>query len=58
MRPHAVETDFLQSYGNKISLAVVNDHAECGVALEQEYSGRLSKDEYLFQYLLKLVADN
>ena len=40
------------------SLAVVNDHAERGVALVKEYSGRLTKDEDQFQYLLKLVADN
>ena len=40
------------------SLAVVNDHAERGVALVQEHSGRLTKDEDQFQYLLKLVADN
>ena len=41
-----------------ITLAVVNDHAERGVALVQEYSSRLTKDEDKFQYLLKLVADN
>ena len=40
------------------SVAVINDHAERGVALIQEYSGRLTKSEEQFQYILKLVADN
>ena len=34
------------------SFAVANEHVECGIALVQEYSGHLTKDEDKFQYLL------
>ena len=40
------------------SVAVINDHAERVAALIQEYSGRRTKCEEHFQYILKLVADN
>ena len=30
------------------SFAVANEHVECGIALVQEYSGHLTKDEYKF----------
>ena len=40
------------------SLAVVNDHAERGVALTQQYSGFLTQDEEQYQCLLKSVPEN
>ena len=36
-------------------LSVTNDHAERGVALVQDFSGRLTKDEDQLQYLLQVV---
>lgn len=39
-------------------VAVTNDHAERGVALVKEYSGRLTKDEEQLQFLLQVVADH
>ncbi|KAG0725682.1 hypothetical protein GWK47_038130 [Chionoecetes opilio] len=38
--------------------AVVNDHAERGVALIQEFNGSLTKDEEQLQFLLQVVADH
>ncbi|KAG0698584.1 hypothetical protein GWK47_026013 [Chionoecetes opilio] len=40
------------------NLAVVNDHAERGVALIQEFNGSLTKDEEQLQFLLQVVADH
>lgn len=40
------------------SLAVTNDHAERGVALIQEYSGRLTKNEDQFNFLTQVVEDH
>ena len=40
------------------NLAVVNDHAERGVALIQEFNGCLTKDEQQLQFLLQVVADH
>lgn len=40
------------------SLKVVNDHAERGVALIQEYSGLLTRDETQLQFLLQVVEDH
>ncbi len=37
------------------SLNVVNDRAECGVALIQEYSGLLTHDEMQLQFLLQVI---
>jgi len=39
-------------------MAVVNDHAERGVALIQEYSGLFTHDESQLQFLLQVVADH
>ena len=38
------------------ALKVVNDHAERGIALVQEYSGLLTKGEEQLQYLLQVTA--
>ena len=40
------------------SLAVINDHAERGVALIQAFSGHLTHSESELQDLLQLVEDN
>jgi hypothetical protein len=40
------------------ALAVVNDHAERGVALVQDYSGLLTKDEQQLQFLLQVVEEH
>lgn len=40
------------------ALKVVNDHAERGVALIQEYSGLLTKGEQQLQYLLQVTAEH
>jgi hypothetical protein len=39
-------------------IKVVNDHAEWGIALIQEYNGLLTKDEPQFLYLLQVVEDH
>ena len=36
---------------------VVNDHVKRGVALIQEYSGLMTKDEQQLQFLLRNVKD-
>ncbi|KAK2727043.1 hypothetical protein QYM36_007784 [Artemia franciscana] len=40
------------------SLKVVNDHAERGVALIQEYSGFITQDESQLQFLLQVVNEH
>ena len=40
------------------TLAVTNDHAERGVALIEDFSGRLTKDEDQLQFALRIVADH
>lgn len=40
------------------SVPVINDHAERGVSLIQNYTGRLTKDEEQLQYLLQVVSEN
>jgi len=40
------------------SLSVVNDQAERGVALIQEYSGLLTKNETQLQFLLQVVEEH
>lgn len=40
------------------NLQVVNDHAERGVALIQDYNCTLTKDEEQVQFLLQVVADH
>ena len=39
------------------SVAVINDHAERGVAFIEEYSGRLTQSEEQFQYLYTETSD-
>lgn len=39
-------------------LTVINDHAERGVALVEQFSGRLTKNEEQLQFLMQLVSDN
>ena len=48
--------DFRQAKETVKSLKVVNDHAEHEVALIQEYSGLLTRDES--QFLLQVVKDH
>jgi len=40
------------------TVAVVNDHAERAVALVQQFSGSLTKNEEQLQFLLQVVAEN
>lgn len=40
------------------TVAVVNDHAERGVALIQQFSGNLTKNEEQLQFLLQVVSEN
>lgn len=40
------------------TLQVTNDHAERGVALVQEFTGSLTKDEEQLQFLLQAVSDH
>jgi len=40
------------------TVAVVNDHAERGVALIQQFSGSLTKNEEQLQFLLQVVSEN
>lgn len=40
------------------AMSVVNDHAEHGVALIQELSGLITKDESQLQFLLQTVAQH
>ena len=53
-----VDLHFKQAKSIANALAVVNDHAERGVALMQDYSGRLTKSEEQFQYILQVVANH
>jgi hypothetical protein len=52
----------LPDYQNAVTiihnLAVVNDHAERGVALIQEFSGKLTADEGQLQCALQVVAEH
>lgn len=50
--------DYKQATETVESLKVVNDHAERGVALIQEYSGLLTRDETQLQFLLQVVEDH
>ena len=40
------------------ALTVVNDHAERGVALVQDYSGLLTQDEQQLQFILQVVEEH
>ena len=50
--------DYLKSEETVCALRVTNDTAERGIALIQEYSGLLSKDEDQTQVILQLVAEH
>lgn len=50
--------DYKQAAETVESLKVVNDHAERGVALIQEYSGLITHDETQLQFLLQVVEDH
>ncbi|KAA0184875.1 hypothetical protein HAZT_HAZT009523 [Hyalella azteca] len=50
--------DFKEAAEVVRELAVTNDHAERGVALEQEYNGLLTKDEEQLQFLMQAIADH
>lgn len=50
--------DFKQASEKLKSLSVINDHAERGVALVQDFNGRLTHDEEQLQYLLLVVAEH
>jgi hypothetical protein len=50
--------DYKQAAETVESLKVVNDHAERGVALIQEYSGLITLDETQLQFLLQVVEDH
>jgi len=47
--------DFQEAKQKMTSLSVVNDHAERGVALIEEFSGHLTKDEEQLQFILQVV---
>ena len=49
--------DFQIVYRYESQPSVTNDHAERGVALVQNFSGMLTKDEEQFQYILQVVTD-
>lgn len=50
--------DYKQALETVKSLKVVNDHAERGVALIQEYNGLITRDEMQLQFLLQVVEDH
>jgi len=53
------EHEHYQTARRKLSaLAVINDHAERGVALVQDFSGKLTKDEDQLQFILQVVAEH
>lgn len=53
-----VRDDYKEAMETITSLKVVNDHAERGVALIQEYSGLITHDETQLQFLLQVVSDH
>ena len=53
---HSEEYKIMKSKISNIS--VTNDHAERGVALVQAYSGRLTKDEDQFNFILQVVEEH
>ena len=50
--------DFCQALDVVKALNVVNDHAERSIALIQEYSGLLTRDEKQLQFLLQVVENH
>jgi len=51
-------TDYLQAEAVVRGLRVVNDTAERGVALLQEYNALLTKDEEQTQFVLQVVKEH
>lgn len=49
---------YLNAKKAAMALAVTNDHAERGVALIENLSGKLTKDEEQLQFLLQCVAEH
>ena len=49
--------DYQEALAVVKAMNVVNDHAERGVALIQEYCGLITKDESQLQYLLQIVQN-
>ena len=54
----AAQSSFVAAKSFIITLAVTNDHAECRVALIEDFSGHLTKDEDQLQFALHVVADH
>ena len=52
------QEDFRDAAAVVRNLAVVNDHAERGVALIEDFNRSLTKDEEQLQFLLQVVADH
>lgn len=50
--------DYKQAAETVNSLKLVNDHVERGVALIQDYSGLITRDETQLQFLLQVVKDH
>ena len=50
--------DYQEALAVVKAMNVVNDHAERGVALIQEYCGLITKDESQLQYLLQIVQNH
>jgi len=50
--------DFKKAQDIVLAMQVVNDHAERGVALIQEFSGLLTKSEPQLQFLLQVVQEH
>ena len=54
----AAHDDYATSLQIIQDMKVVNDHAEWGVALVQEFSGQLTRDEVQLQFLLQVVEEH
>ena len=54
----ATHVDFVTSLEIVQEMKVVNDYAERGVALVQEFSGLLTRNEDQLQFLLQVVAEH
>ena len=52
------QQDYQQAAETVHAMSVVNNHAECGVALIQELSGLITKDESQLQFLLHVVEQH
>lgn len=52
------QEDFQQALQIVQAMKVVNDHAERGVALIQEFSGLMTRNEHQLQFLLQVVEEH